>query len=79
MENKDKGLGRRRFLGWLSVLSVAAAAGGSLFFRRKRQEKPKTIKMLTQDGQLVEVDASFIRSTGKKVSNNELQGWIKRN
>jgi hypothetical protein len=77
MEQKEKGLGRRKFLGWLSVLSVAAAAGSSFFFGKKRQVK--TIKMLTQDGQLVEVDASLIKSTGKKVSGKELQDWVKRN
>lgn len=34
--------------------------------------------MLTRDGKLVEVDASLIRKTGIKVSNTELQEWVKK-
>ena len=79
MENKGSFLARRKFLGWLSVLSVAATAGIPLFLRKNSPVKTKTIKMLTQDGKLVEVDESLIRRTGKKVTNTELRGWINKN
>lgn len=35
-------------------------------------------KLLTEDGQLVEVDLSKIISTGKKISDKELIEWIKK-
>lgn len=38
----------------------------------------KTIKFLTQDGTLVEVDASKINRGKEKISNKQLQSWIKK-
>ena len=38
----------------------------------------KTIKFLTQDGTLVEVEASKINSLKEKISNKQLQAWIKK-
>jgi hypothetical protein len=32
--------------------------------------------MLSQDGQLVEVDPELIKKLGKKVSNEEIHHWI---
>ena len=34
--------------------------------------------MLTQDGKLVEVDKQLLVNSKKKISNEELQGWIKK-
>jgi hypothetical protein len=34
--------------------------------------------MLTQDGHLVEIDAALLASNTKKVSDKELQNWVKR-
>ena len=34
------------------------------------------MKLLSQDGQLVEVDVSRIKSLQKKISDQELQNWI---
>jgi len=79
MENKESNLSRKKFLGWAGVLSVAAIAGGKLFFSKKEEVKiaeKKTVKMLTQDGKLVEIDASLIAGNGKKVSDKELQEWV---
>jgi len=79
MENKETNLSRKKFLGWVSVLSVAAVAGGKLFFKKHDVEKvaeKKTIKMLTQDGKLVEIDASFLSGTGKKISDTEIHDWV---
>jgi hypothetical protein len=36
------------------------------------------VKMLTQDGSLVEIDKKLLASSGKKISNEELQQWIKK-
>ena len=40
-------------------------------------EKIETVKMLTQDGQLVEVDAKLLAASRKKISDKELQDWVK--
>jgi hypothetical protein len=37
-----------------------------------------TMKFLTQDGTLVEVDISKIKSDRKKISNQELMTWVKK-
>ena len=54
------------------------------FLREKKQksteisQKNDTIKMLTQDGTLVEIDRKFLDSADKKISINELKEWIKK-
>ena len=40
--------------------------------------KMETMKVLSQDGQLVEVDISKINRIKGKISDAELQGWIKK-
>ena len=36
------------------------------------------VKMLTQDGILVEVDMSKVKGSKQKISNKELQSWVKK-
>jgi hypothetical protein len=77
---------RRKLLSGLGVLSVVALVGGFNLFKKKNKEviacnphqDQKTVKMLTQDGRLVEIDASLLASNTKKISNKELQSWIKK-
>jgi hypothetical protein len=38
----------------------------------------KTQKLLSQDGQLVEVDVSRLRVLKKDISDEELQKWVRR-
>lgn len=76
---------RRKFVFGFSILAAFAAFSSALglpFFNKKelgevRPDKKRTVKMLTQDGKLVEVDASLI-SSKRKISNTELQNWIKK-
>jgi hypothetical protein len=78
---------RRKFvwgLGILSSFAAFAAATSFPFFSKKNsilikpEGKKKTVKMLTQDGRLVEVDEALIVASKKKVTNTELQHWIKK-
>lgn len=78
---------RKKFVlsvGVLSVFAAIAAATGFPFLNKKNviackpESNKKTIKMLTQDGRLVEIDESLITANRKKISNNELQNWIKK-
>jgi hypothetical protein len=66
---------RRKLLHW-----AAGAFSGLLLwrFRKKIPEADTTpVKMLTEDGQLVQVDSRFL-TTGRKLKKEELQTWIKR-
>ena len=65
---------RRKFIEW-GIGALAAFSAVGLFFSQKK--KKKTVKMLTQDGRLVEVDEALIKSTGKKVNNKEIHTWVK--
>jgi hypothetical protein len=47
-------------------------------FRPSNRRKVRTVKMLTQDGKLVEIDASILASGNKKISDKELQNWVKK-
>jgi len=67
---------RRKLIGWLGVFSMFTMVGAAI--NPWKNKKPKMVKMLTQDGKLVEVDASLLASNSKKVSSKELQNWVKR-
>jgi hypothetical protein len=78
---------RRKFVWGLGIFSLVTAIGAAAKFPfsglkkaslAKRECKNTTIKMLTQDGRIVEVDATLISSNRKKVTNTELQNWIKK-
>ena len=72
---KDKKINsRRKFMMWgASIISGLSLI--SLGVRAKREKK--TVKMLTQDGKLVEVDKSLLTGTKEKISNADLKSWIK--
>jgi len=74
MTHSTQNSSRRKFIEW-GIGALAAFSAIGLFFSQKK--KKKIVKMLTQDGQLVEVDEALIKSTGKKVDNKEIHAWIK--
>ncbi len=76
---------RRKFVrgvGILSALAAFAAAKGLPFSLDKKviacapEKNIKTVKMLTRDGKLVEIDEALIKGKSNKLSNTELQHWI---
>jgi hypothetical protein len=75
---------RRKFvwgLGIFSAFAAIAATTGLPFFAKRSAKiasKKNIVKMLTEDGRLVEVDAAMISAKKKKVTNAELQHWIKK-
>ncbi|MEO8413233.1 MAG: hypothetical protein ABI472_06220 [Ginsengibacter sp.] len=75
MENDKKFQSRKKFIGL--GLSVAALFTTLKFFIPKKKKKSGTIKMLTQDGKLVEVDIDALPSKKEKITNKEMQNWIK--
>jgi hypothetical protein len=76
MQTEERKVSRRKLVSWLGVMSLFTMAGAA--FRPWKNKAPgKTVKMLTQDGRLVEVDASLLAASRKKVTNKELQNWVK--
>ncbi len=76
MKTTESKVTRRKLVSWLGVMSLFAVAGAA--FNPWKNKKPKLVKMLTQDGRLVEVDAAMLAATRKKISDKELQTWVKK-
>jgi hemerythrin superfamily protein len=77
MEQSQKTSTRKKFLLWsatvLSSLTVLNLISGS------KQKKTETVKMLTQDGKLVEVDAEkLFEGKRKKISDEQLKNWVNK-
>jgi hypothetical protein len=66
---------RKKFLLWSAV--VLSSVTVLKFITGAKKTKSDTIKMLTQDGNLVEIDKALLVSS-EKISNKELQQWIKK-
>jgi hypothetical protein len=76
MQQPDKPTSRKKFLLWTA--SVISSVTVLKFISGKKKEEPKTVTMLTQDGKLVTMNMASLPSKKKKISNKELQGWIKK-
>lgn len=75
---------RRKLIAGLGVLSLFPLTKLASTFNNKEviscapENKPKTVKFLTQDGLLVEVDVSKINGGKEKISNQQLQNWVNK-
>ena len=70
---------RRKFLSWFGIVSAVVASGSAFAIGSKGKKKQgKMVKMLTQDGKLVEVDESMIQNKKTRITDEQLQNWIKR-
>ena len=87
IKNEDNTTGRRKFVWGASILSMMAIVAGVLklpFLNRKKtpagnpESKTKMVKMLTEDGRLVEIDEALLTASRKKITDSELQKWIKK-
>ena len=81
MDSPQKTSNRKKFLIWGAALlsSVTVLKYFPGFKKKNNEEAADTVKMLTRDGKLVVVDKKLLASAGKKISNEELQKWIKIN
>ncbi|MDP3394274.1 hypothetical protein [Sediminibacterium sp.] len=77
---------RRKILfgvGLFSFFSLFSFSRLNIFSRKKDviacapEKETRMVRMLTQDGQLVEVEVSKLGETKGKATNQELQNWIK--
>jgi hypothetical protein len=75
MQQIQKSQSRKKFLMWgAAALSSATVLR---FFGGTKKKKSETVKMLAQDGTLVEIDKEHLVSVQKKITDSELQHWIK--
>ena len=66
---------RKKFMIWgVGILASISV----LKFAFAPQKKKNTVKMLSQDGTLVEVDMAALQAKKRKVTNDELQAWVKK-
>jgi hypothetical protein len=64
---------RRKFL----FAGASLAALWATFSFTKKPAEKKTVKFLTQDGKLVEMDVDKLPAAKKTASTNDIQNWIK--
>ncbi len=76
-ESSNTPQSRKKFLLWSAVV-LGSVTALKFFTGSKKKKNDNTIRMLTQDGKLVEINKDLLVSSGKKVSNEELQQWIKK-
>ncbi len=76
---------RRKLLTGIGLLSFFSLFRSGLFSKKNPvidcappPEEKKTMKVLSQDGRLVEVDVSRIKQISAKISDEELQNWIRK-
>ena len=74
MDQQLKTPSRKRFLLWGTVLLSSLAA--LKFMPGSEKKKKETVKMLAQDGTLVEVNVASLPPKKKRITNKELQNWI---
>jgi hypothetical protein len=75
MANSNSTIPRKKFLIWGAGLSALLAIPSFLKFRKKTP-LPQSVKMLTQDGKLVEIDIAHMPSKTEKISKSGLQTWV---
>ena len=74
MDN-NKSQSRKKFLG--ISLTAAAVLSGLRFFTPEKKKKSATVKMLTQDGRLVEIDAEKVyKGNNRKISDEQLKKFV---
>ena len=67
---------RRKVVYWITGALSALMFWKLLPGGTKKKEEP--VKMLTEDGQLVEVDMKHLTGQRRKLETKEIQGWVKR-
>jgi len=77
MDKEQKNITRKKFLFWGVGLSSILALPAFLRFRPGKKNT-KTVRMLTQDGKLVEVDVTKISGKKKKIRDADIHTWVNK-
>ena len=76
MQDLQKTPGRKKFLVWAAMVLSSIAV--LKLIPAAKQKKNDTVKMLTEDGTLVEIDRDKIPGTKRKnITDPELKAWVK--
>lgn len=79
MKNDRKDRTNQKKQSRLGFLIAGFGLMAALLLRwRKEETKPSTVKFLSQDGSLVEVDITKLQGSGRQASKEEIQNWVKR-
>ncbi|HCS19343.1 MAG TPA: hypothetical protein DIW47_02075 [Bacteroidetes bacterium] len=85
MEENKNTVSRKKILVWGAAALASLSVFPFLTFRALKKEEPaakeeETIKMLTEDGKLVEINKNMLAQTptGTKISHDELLTWVKK-
>jgi len=74
----EKKVSRKKFLAWSVGISSLLAVPAFLKFPGRKKSKETTVKMLTQEGKLVEINVADIPAKKKKINLSEIHSWINR-
>lgn len=78
MDIINKKHSRKKFIS-LGITSAALLTAFRFLVPEKKKKEEKTVKMLTQDGKLVEVSAEkFLASSSKKINDDQLKSWVSK-
>ncbi len=76
MKEENKISSRKKFV--LGGIAMFASLAAFKFWLPKEDKKKDTVKMLTQDGRLVEIDKALLTSKSKKITDEDLKTWVKK-
>jgi hypothetical protein len=72
----NKSQSRKKFLG-ITVSAAALLSGLRFFTPEKKKKVASTVKMLTQDGRLVEIEADKVyKGNNRKISDEQLKNFV---
>ncbi len=79
MEKLNNKTSRKKFLFW-GLIAISSGFFYTLFTKKKKNEinAQDTVKLLTEDGRLVEVDKKYITKTGIKINTDDIHDWVKK-
>ena len=66
---------RKKFIGW-GVGLLAVFTSLRFFKKTPPKQTSNTVKMLTRDGILVEVNRALVQGAKRKIDNEEIHTWI---
>lgn len=80
MQDPQQPSSRKKFLLWAATAVSSVTALKFLTGTKKKDDatKKSTVKMLTEDGKLVEIDQELVIRSARKINDKELQQWIKK-
>jgi len=76
MKKETKKLTRKNFLTWSAGITSLLVLPS--FFKAKKKKEPQKVKMLTQDGRLVEIDIENVPAKKQKIRNADIHTWVNK-